>query len=114
MSTYMDSAHSFGHAIDVPPCFYDLTYNQWMIRIKMFIKTIDFDLWMIIDDAYLVPIKAKSKWNKKEKKLYCMNLKVLDILLKSIDPHISNNFASFDSAYKLWKYIEAHHNEMKE
>ena len=110
----MDSAHSFGHAIDVPPCFYDLSYNQWMIRIKMFIKTIDFDLWMIIDDAYLVPIKTKSKWNKKEKKLYGMNLKVLDVLLKSIDPHISNNFASFDSAYKLWKYIEAHHNEMKE
>ena len=57
----MDSAHSFGHDIDVPPCFYDLPYNQWMIRIKMFIKTVDFDLWMIIDDAYLVPIKAKSK-----------------------------------------------------
>ena len=110
----MDCAQLFGHDIDIPPCFHDLPFDQWKCRIKVFIKTIDFDLWSIIDNAYIVPIKAKSKWNKKEKKLYAMNVKLLDILLKSIDPHISNDFVSFDSAYKLWKFIEAHHDEMKE
>jgi len=110
----MDCAHSFGHAIDIPPCLHDLPFDQWTCRIKVFIRTIDFDLWNIIDDSYLVPTKAKSKWNKKEKKLYSMNVRLLDILLKSIDPNISNNFVSFDSAYSLWRYIEAHHKEMKE
>jgi hypothetical protein len=69
------------------------------------------DLWNVIDSAY-IPSNDKSKRNKSEKILFAMNKIVLDILRISFDSKISNRFASFDSAYKLWTYIEAHQKEL--
>ena len=52
--------------------------------------------------------------NKTEKIMFTMNKIVLGILRNSLDSHLSNKIASFDSAYKLWKYIEAHQKELHE
>jgi hypothetical protein len=73
----------------------------------------NFDLWNVIDNAY-IPSNAKSKRNKNEKIMFTMNTIVLGILRNSLDSHLSNKIASFDSAYKLWKYIEAHQKELHE
>ena len=101
----MDSAPCFGYAIDIPPSFHDMPFDQWKFRFKIFARSIDIDIWKIIDGGYFVPNKAKSKWNKNGKKLFALNKKLINILLKSFNDSISNKFAHFDSANTLWKYI---------
>jgi len=60
----------------------------------------NFDLWNVIDNAY-IPSNAKSKRNKNKNVMFTMNKIVLGILRNSLDSHLSNKIASFDSAYKL-------------
>ena len=53
--------HGLGYAINIAPRFDNFPYAQWCVRFKLFVQSKHFDLWEIIDDAYIVPILEKSK-----------------------------------------------------
>ena len=95
----MEIESCVGCDIACPPKFLDLPYDHWKIRIKTFIRSMNYDLWNVIDNAY-IPSNATSKRNKNEKLMFTMNNIVLDILRISLDSHVSNKIISFDSAYK--------------
>ena len=90
MSTYNDCLSNVGYDITCAPRFYDLPYDQWIIRIKTYTRSMNFDLWNVIDNAY-IPSNAKSKRNKNENVMFTMNKIVLGILRNSLDSHVLIN-----------------------
>ena len=48
-----------------------------------------------------------------DKKMFTMNKLVLEFLLNAFDSSMSNKLDSFDSAYTLWKFIEAHQGDLE-
>ena len=110
----MALTHEDGYDMTLPPLFCDYPYDHWAIRFKTFIASFNLNSWGAIEYEYIVPSKVKSKWNKSDIKKFAMNKQLLDIMLKSFDSSISNELVSFDSAYNLWIYIEAHHEILKE
>ena len=97
----MYDASSLGYAINVAPRLDIFPYAQWRVRFKLFVQSKQFDLWEIIEDAYVVPILEKSKWCENDKRLFNMNKLLLEYLINTFHSLFSNKFANFDSAYTL-------------
>ena len=102
-----------GYESNVAPKFIDFSYAQWASRFKLFVESRNIDLWKIIDCAYIVPTLEKSKWSNHDNKMFNMNKLLLEYLLNAFDSSFSNKFVHFDSAYKLWKFIEAHQGDLE-
>ena len=60
-----------------------------------------------------MPILEKSKWNRNDHRMFTMNNILLEYLLNAFNSSMSNKFVHFDSAYKLWKFIEAHQGDLE-
>ena len=105
--------HGLGYAINIAPRLDNFPYAQCCVRFKLFVQSKHFDLWKIIDDAYIVPTLEKSKWNKNDHRMFIMNNILLEYLLNAFNSSMSNKFVHFDSAYTLWKFIEAHQGDLE-
>ena len=110
----MNGAPSLAYDINVAHSFNVFPYAQWCFRFKIFVRSKNIDLWEVIDCAYVVPTLEKSKWSNYDKKMFTINKLVLEFLLNAFDKFISNKPAHFDSAYKLWTFIEAHQCNLEE
>ena len=109
----MNDASCLGYDSSIAPKFNAFPYAQWCFRFKIFVQSKNIDLWEIIDCAYIVPTLEKSKWSKHDKKMFIMNKLMLEFLLNAFDSFMSNKLDSFDSAYTLWKFIEAHQGDLE-
>ena len=109
----MNDASCLGYDSSVAPKLDNFPYAQWCVRFKLFVQSKHFDLWEIIDDAYIVPILEKSKWNKNDHRMFTMNNILLEYLLNAFNSSMSNKFVHFDSAYTLWIFIEAHQGDLE-
>ena len=98
----------------VAPKIDNLPYDQWCSRFNIFIRSKQFDLWEVIEDAYIIPTSEKSKWSNNDKRMFNMNKLLLEYLLNAFDSSFSNKFVHFDSAYNLWKFKEAHQGNLEE
>ena len=103
-----------GYESNVAPKFISFPYAQWVSRFKLFVESRNIDLWKIIDCAYIMPTLEKSKWSNHDNKMFNMNKLLLEYLLNAFDLSFSNKFVHFDSAYNLWKFIEAHQGNLEE
>ena len=92
----MYDSSCLGYAINIAPRLDNFPYAQWRIRFKLFVQSNQFDLWKIIEDAYVVPILKKSKWCDNDKRLFNMNKLLLEYLISAFHSSFSNKFANFD------------------
>ena len=53
----MDNIITEGHSISRPPYFDGRNYIEWKERMKIFIQSVDFKLWLLIKNGPKVPTK---------------------------------------------------------
>ncbi|KAK9007252.1 hypothetical protein V6N11_051081 [Hibiscus sabdariffa] len=81
--------------IDKPPYFNGAHYSHWKNIVMIFMQSIDYNLWDIIEDGASIPMKRvgeiqvpkeRHEWSNQERKQVQLNAKAMHILLCALGP----------------------------
>ena len=60
--------------------FNGMDYTYWKTQMRVFLLSLNFDLWNIVELGFQTPSKPMNEWNDFEKKLFSLNAKAMNIL----------------------------------
>ncbi|KAL4273142.1 hypothetical protein GQ457_13G013440 [Hibiscus cannabinus] len=113
-------------SIDKPPYFNGAHYSHWKNRMMIFVQSVDYLLWDIIEDGPIIPMKRvgelqlpkeRHEWSDRERRQVQLNAKAMHILLCALGPDEHAKVSSCDNAKEIWDKLEVIHegtNEVKE
>ncbi|KAK8534673.1 hypothetical protein V6N12_057317 [Hibiscus sabdariffa] len=113
-------------SIDKPSYFNDAHYSHWKNRMMIFLQSIDYMLWDIIEDGPTIPMKRvgetqvlmeRHKWSNQERNQVQLNAKAMHILLCALGPEEFAKVSSCDNTKEIWDKLGVIHegtNEVKE
>ncbi|KAL4281389.1 hypothetical protein GQ457_03G010150 [Hibiscus cannabinus] len=113
-------------SIGKPPYFNGAHYSHWKNRMMIFLQSVDYMLWDVIEDGPTIPMKRVGElqvpkegheWSNQEKKQVQLNVKAMHILLCALGPEEFAKVSSCENAKEIWDKLEVVHegtNEVKE
>ncbi|KAK9030834.1 hypothetical protein V6N11_032244 [Hibiscus sabdariffa] len=113
-------------SIDKPPYFNGAHYSHWKNMMMIFVQSVDYLLWDVIEDGPTIPMKRvgesqvpkeRHEWSAQERKQVQLNAKAMHILLCALGPEEHAKVSSYDNAKEIWDKLEVVHegtNEVKE
>ena len=73
-------------------------------RMSLYIQSIDYDLWTIIEEGYDVPESAPSR--EDEKKKHQLNIKAMQLLQGALDDRVFDKMMDLKTAKDIWDKLE--------
>ncbi|KAL4309610.1 hypothetical protein GQ457_01G030380 [Hibiscus cannabinus] len=113
-------------SIDKPPYFNGAHYSHWKNIMMVFMQSVDYILWDIIEDMSSIPMKRvreiqvpkeMHERRNQERKQVQVNAKAMHILLCALGLEEHAKVSSCDNAKEIWDTLEVIHegtNEVKE
>ncbi|RHN73363.1 putative ribonuclease H-like domain, ankyrin repeat-containing domain-containing protein [Medicago truncatula] len=112
----MDTMIVEGRSISKPP-YFDGTTNctEWKERIKIFIQSVDFDLWLVIKNGPKIPKKiihgeelekSEDEFNDEDKKIMEREAKAKNILYCALNPDDLRRISSCHTAKEMWEELD--------
>ena len=98
-----------GHSIARPPLFNGSDYTYWKTRMRIFLISMDFELWSIVENGFQKSSLPMSEWNESEKKVFALNAKAMNALFCALDKNEFNRVSMCDSAFDIWRTLEVTH-----
>lgn len=98
-----------------PPLFNGTHYSYWKNRMRIFIESMEFDLWTIVEEGYTKPTittegitteKPKSRWSIDEKNKYTLNSRAMNALFCGLSPEEYNKVSVCKTAKEIWDTLE--------
>ena len=56
-----------GHSTQQPPMFDGLNYNFWKCRMKIYLQSINYEIWNIVEATYEKPRTNYNQWSEEQK-----------------------------------------------
>lgn len=117
---YMEhqSAFTEGQSINWPPLFNGSDYAYWKVRMTIYLKSIDYDMWLIIKNGYVEPIIEKEKivfpklekdWDDIDKKKASLNARCMNTLVCALNKTEFNRISHCLTAQEIWTTLEITH-----
>lgn len=109
-----------------PPFFNGNDFNYWKARMRIYLQSVDYDLWDIVENGPYMPIKIvekesmpkpRNEWDEHDKRLMSMNAKAINAFYCALDKNEFNRISTCTSAHEIWKMLEVTHegtNQVKE
>ena len=105
----MATSFQEGYSIHTPPLLNDHIYSHRKCRMKIFLQSIDFDLWYIVNNRYAS--KPKFEWDKSDMYNFSLNIRAMKLLYQALENNVLYNMiSSCTSAYDIWLCLENVHN----
>ena len=103
--------HGFQEGLSVfrPPLFNGLDYTYWKTRMRVFLISMNLDLWNIIENGFQLPSKPMNEWSDLEKKYFSLNAKAMNALFCALDKNEFNRISTCEMAFDIWRTLEITH-----
>ena len=114
---YVNNNIAEGQNINRPPFFDGLNYNYWKVRMVIYLKSINFELWDIVINGYTSYNTSYKDWSEEEKKLAQLDAKGLNILFCAVNQEQFNRISNCKTSHEAWHNLEVTHegtNQVKE
>ncbi|CAL9078878.1 unnamed protein product [Musa textilis] len=98
-----------GFSVFRPPFFNGSDYTYWKTRMRVFMLSMDLDLWNIIENGFQLPSKPTNEWSDLEKKSFSLNAKAMNALFCALDKNEFNRISSCETAFDIWRTLEITH-----
>ncbi|KAI5671855.1 hypothetical protein M9H77_12219 [Catharanthus roseus] len=103
-----------GSSTNRPPLFNGTNYTFWKSRIRIYICSINFDLWSIVEKGLYVPkkdgiVKKVEEYDELDSRKMTLNFQAMNILSCALDVNEYNRVSECDSAHEMWKLLEVTH-----
>jgi len=116
-----------GQSIIRPPYFNGQHYGWWKNRMENYIQAEDYELWMLIKNGPLIPMKVKEDRTKVKKaleefdsndfKMMEKNAKAKKFLYFGLGPDEYTRISECESAKDIWEALQVAHegtNQVKQ
>ena len=100
-----------------PPQFDGTYFIYWKERMTIFLKSIDFSVWNMVQEEYTPPTSDYEYWTNDAKKEATLNARAMNALYCAIDENEYNRISTCETAYEVWHSLEILHegtNKVKE
>eukprot|EP00257_Ricinus_communis_P013422 XP_015570851.1 uncharacterized protein LOC107260789 [Ricinus communis] len=93
-------------------------YMYWKVKMRVFIKAMDYDMWMMIEDGPHHPTKTvdsrevdkdKDQWDEDDKRLIRLEATAMHVLYCALDDNAFASVFECDSAKAIWDKLEVLH-----
>ena len=103
--------HVFQEGLSVvrPPLFNGLDYTYWKTRMRVFLISMNLDLWNIVENSFQLPSKPMNEWSDLEKKYFSLNAKAMNALFCALDKNEFNRVSLCETAFDIWRTLEITH-----
>ena len=117
---------SEGNSTTRPPLFNGNNYGYWKARMTIFLQSMDYELWDVIEKGPYIPMKKceeslveklKSEWDDTDKKRISINARAMNTLFCALSMEEFNRIRSCKTAKDIWNTLEVTHegtNQVKE
>ena len=98
----MDQSQSLNN----PPFFNGGNYAFWKVRMRAFLCAIDESVWDSIENGYVKPTTAKSKWDKATLALANANSKAINAIFYGVSLNQFHRISYVKTAKEAWTIFE--------
>jgi len=99
-----------GHCTQRPPLFDGLYYNYWKCRMKIYLQSLNYELWNIVEVPYTKPTTNYSAWNEEQKKSANLNAKAMNVFFCALNKEeFFNRVSTSRSANQIWQILQVTH-----
>ena len=98
-----------GHSITRPPMFNGTDYTYWKTRMRIFLISMDFELWNLVENGFSKSSLPMIDWNELEKKAFALNAKAMNALFCALDKNEFNRVSICETAFDIWHTLEVTH-----
>ncbi|CAJ2637730.1 unnamed protein product [Trifolium pratense] len=111
----MDTTIIEGRSISKPPYFDGTNCDEWKERIKIFIQSVDFKLWLVIKNGSKIPkklinglelVKSEDEFNDEDMKIMEHEAKAKNILSCALNPDDLKRVSSCQTAKEMWEELD--------
>ena len=115
-----------GQLITRPPRFFGSNYNNWKVRMRIFIQANDYACWNVIENGAIIPTKITEKgevpkpqdeWTFLDVNDVQNNVKAIHTLYCALDMNEFNRISGCETTKEIWDKLEVTHegkNQVKE
>ena len=115
-----------GESTSRPPYFDGSNYGYWKIRMKIYLQSIDYSLWLNVVKGPYVPMKnvnntkvpkLEDEFDEYDMKKCSLNARAIHYLYCALSNDEFNRVLMCSSASEIWKTLELIHektNQVKE
>ncbi|XP_077228504.1 uncharacterized protein LOC143861459 [Tasmannia lanceolata] len=103
------SGYIEGHASNRPPYFNGLNYEYWKIKMAFYLKSIDFEIWELVQDGYIEPTTDRKEWSPTDKRKATLDAKGVTLLFCALSPDEFNRVSTCKTAREIWTSLETTH-----
>lgn len=126
MATTSYNLQNEGASTSRPPFFDGNDYAYWKARMTIYLQSIDFDLWLSIENGPHRPLKTENgieipksmiEYTDLDKRLLSMDAKAMNTLYCALNRSEFNRISSCKNARDIWHTLEVTHegtNQVKE
>ncbi|KAL5556374.1 hypothetical protein UlMin_038610 [Ulmus minor] len=106
---------SEGNSTTRPPLFNGKNYGYWKARMTIFLQSMDYELWDVIEKGPYIPMKKseeslveklKSEWDDTDKKRISINARAMNTLFCALSMEEFNWIRSCKTAKDIWNTLE--------
>ena len=93
-------------SLNAPPYFDGSNYAFWKVRIRAFLCAIDEMVWDSVENGYVRPTTAKSKWDKAILTLANTNSKAINAIFCDVSTDEFHRISHMKTAKEAWTILE--------
>ena len=83
-------------------------YNYWKIRMTIFLKSLGYPVWKMVDTKYTLPLIEIAMDDKKTKEAE-LNSKAMNALYCALGTNEFNRVSQCTTAYEIWTTLSSTH-----
>ena len=97
-----------GFDISKPPFLNAINFKFWKARMKLYIQSLNIDLWDIVVDGFMS--KSRKEWNEHDKRLFSLNIKAMHIFYSALNEHDYARIKCCSNAKDIWDTLHNLYN----
>ncbi|XP_045789032.1 uncharacterized protein LOC123884075 [Trifolium pratense] len=111
----MDTTIIEGRSISKPPYWDGKTnFDEWKERMKIFMKSVDFKIWLVTKNGSKIPTKiingvelekSEDEFNEEDTKIMVLEAKAQNILCCALNPDALKRISSCQTAKEMWEKL---------
>ena len=93
-------------SLNAPPDFDGSIYAFWKVHMRVFLCAIDEMMWDFVENGYVRPTTAKSKWDKAAFALANANSKAINAIFYGVSTDEFHNISHVKTTKEAWTILE--------
>jgi hypothetical protein len=107
--TSSSNQYKEGLSIQRPPLFDGSNYNYWKCRMRIYLQSMGYDTWNIVETPYEKPTTPYSEWTTTQKTNANLDSKAMNALFCAMDKSEFNRVSTASNAHEIWHILEVTH-----